>query len=65
MGNALDYLVLGLYSAAMLGAGYRGLRRAGSTEGYLVAGRRLGPALYGGALSAVVLGGALSVGGVS
>jgi solute:Na+ symporter, SSS family len=65
MGNALDYLVLGLYFAAMLGAGYWGLRRAGSTEVYLVAGRRPGPALYGGALSAVVLGGALSVGGVS
>ena len=57
MGNALDYLVLGLYFAVMLGAGYWGLRRAGSTEDYLVAGRRLGPALYVGTLSAVVLGG--------
>jgi len=46
MGNALDYLVLSLYFAAMLGAGYWGLRRAGSTEGYLVAGRRLGLRVY-------------------
>ena len=65
MGNALDYLVLGLYFAAMLGAGYWGLRRAGSTEDYLVAGRRLGPALYVGTLSAVVLGGASTIGSVS
>jgi SSS family solute:Na+ symporter len=65
MGNALDYLVLGLYFAAMLGAGYWGLRRAGSTEDYLVAGRRLGPALYIGTLSAVVLGGASTIGSVS
>jgi solute:Na+ symporter, SSS family len=65
MGNALDYLVLGLYFAVMLGAGYWGLRRAGSTEDYLVAGRRLGPALYIGTLSAVVLGGASTIGSVS
>ena len=65
MGNALDYLVLGLYFAIMLGAGYWGLRRAGSTEDYLVAGRRLGPALYIGTLSAVVLGGASTIGSVS
>ena len=65
MGNALDYLVLGIYFAAMLGAGYWGLRRAGSTEDYLVAGRRLGPALYIGTLSAVVLGGASTIGSVA
>jgi len=65
MGNALDYLVLGLYFAVMLGAGYWGLKRAGSTEDYLVAGRRLGPALYVGTLSAVVLGGASTIGSVS
>jgi solute:Na+ symporter, SSS family len=65
MGNALDYVVLGVYFAAMLGAGYWGLRRAGSTEDYLVAGRRLGPALYIGTLSAVVLGGASTIGSVA
>jgi SSS family solute:Na+ symporter len=65
MGNALDYLILGLYFVVMLGAGYWGLKRAGSTEDYLVAGRRLGPALYVGTLSAVVLGGASTIGSVS
>lgn len=58
MDNLLDYLVLLLYFAGMVGAGYWGLRRAGSTEDYLVAGRRLGYPLYIGTLSAVVLGGA-------
>ena len=65
MGNALDYVVLALYFAVMMGAGYWGLRRARSTEDYLVAGRRLGPFMYIGTLSAVVLGGASTIGGVS
>ena len=42
MNNALDYLVIGLYCAVMIGAGYWGLKRATSAEDYLVAGRRLG-----------------------
>ena len=42
MNNALDYLVIGLYFAVMIGAGYWGLKRATSAEDYLVAGRRLG-----------------------
>jgi SSS family solute:Na+ symporter len=41
----------------MIGAGYWGLTRARSAEDYLVAGRRLGPFMYVGTLSAVVLGG--------
>src|SRR5829696_1796480 len=53
----LDYLVIALYFAVMIGAGYWGLRRARSAEDYLVAGRRLGPVMYVGTLSAVVLGG--------
>ena len=65
MGNALDYVVLALYFAVMMGAGYWGLRRARSAEDYLVAGRRLGPFMYLGTLSAVVLGGASTIGGVS
>ncbi len=40
----------------MIGVGYVCLRRARSAEDYLVAGRRLGPAMYLGTLSAVVLG---------
>ena len=42
MNNALDYLVIGLYFAVMIGAGYWGLKRATSAEDYLVAERRLG-----------------------
>ncbi|HSK99901.1 MAG TPA: sodium:solute symporter [Rubrobacteraceae bacterium] len=61
----LDYLVIAVYFAVMIGAGYWGLRRARSAEDYLVAGRRLGPFMYVGTLSAVVLGGASTIGGVS
>jgi len=63
--NALDYLVVGFYFAAMIGAGYWGMARARSAEDYLVAGRRLGPFMYVGTLSAVVLGGASTIGSVS
>lgn len=65
MGSAFDYVVIVAYFAAMIGAGYWGYRRAHSAEDYLVAGRRLGPAMYIGTLSAVVLGGASTIGGVS
>ena len=65
MNNALDYLVIVIYFAAMIGAGYWGLKRARSAEDYLVAGRRLGPFMYIGTLSAVVLGGASTIGSVS
>jgi solute:Na+ symporter, SSS family len=61
----LDYVVLALYFAVMIGAGYWGLRRARSADDYLVAGRRLGPFMYIGCLSAVVLGGASTIGGVA
>jgi Na+/proline symporter len=35
----LDYIVVALYFAVMIGAGYWGLRRARSADDYLVAGR--------------------------
>jgi solute:Na+ symporter, SSS family len=63
--NVLDYLVMLIYFAVMIGAGYWGLRRARSADDYLVAGRRLGPFMYIGCLSAVVLGGASTIGGVA
>ncbi|MDF2703663.1 MAG: Na+/solute symporter, partial [Rubrobacteraceae bacterium] len=63
--NVLDYVIIALYFAVMIGAGYWGLRRARSAEDYLVAGRRLGPFMYIGCLSAVVLGGASTIGGVA
>ncbi len=65
MDNALDYVVIALYFAVMIGAGYIGLRQARSADDYLVAGRRLGYPMYIGTLSAVVLGGASTIGGVS
>ncbi len=61
---ALDYLVIGLYLAGMLGIGWRGARLARTRSDYLVAGRRLGTFLYSGTMSAVVLGGASTIGGV-
>jgi SSS family solute:Na+ symporter len=61
----LDIVVLVLYFAVMIGAGYWGLRQARSADDYLVAGRRLGPFMYIGCLAAVVLGGASTIGGVA
>ncbi|MGH3341354.1 MAG: sodium:solute symporter [Carbonactinosporaceae bacterium] len=60
----VDSLVILAYFAATAGAGYWGLRRARSAEDFLVAGRRLGPVMYTGTLSAVVLGGASTIGAV-
>ena len=65
MDNALDYVVIAIYFAVMIGAGYIGLRQARNADDYLVAGRRLGYPMYIGTLSAVVLGGASTIGGVS
>jgi SSS family solute:Na+ symporter len=65
LGSVFDYVVIAVYFAAILGAGYWGYRRTQSADDYLVAGRRLGPAMYLGTLSAVVLGGASTIGGVS
>ena len=60
----LDYTVIAVYFAVMLGAGFIGLRRTNDTEDFLVAGRRLGYGFYAGTLAAVVLGGASTIGGV-
>jgi SSS family solute:Na+ symporter len=60
----LDYLVIALYIAGMLGIGWRGARLARTKSDYLVAGRRLGWTMYSGTMSAVVLGGASTIGGV-
>lgn len=60
----LDLLVVTIYALGMLALGWWAMRRAKNQEEYLVAGRRLGPGLYIGTLSAVVLGGASTVGTV-
>ncbi|MFK0292370.1 sodium:solute symporter [Streptomyces sp. NPDC090442] len=61
---AVDYAVIVLYLAGMLGMGWWGMRRATSKSDFLVAGRRLGPAMYSGTMAAIVLGGASTIGGV-
>ncbi|CAM5484796.1 SSS family solute:Na+ symporter OS=Streptomyces violarus OX=67380 GN=FHS41_003789 PE=3 SV=1 [Streptomyces violarus] len=44
--------------------GWWGMRRARSKSEFLVAGRRLGPAMYSGTMAAIVPGGASTIGGV-
>ncbi|MGW1278326.1 sodium:solute symporter [Streptomyces tsukubensis] len=61
---AVDYAVIVVYLAGMLGMGWWGMRRAKSKSEFLVAGRRLGPAMYSGTMAAIVLGGASTIGGV-
>ena len=65
MVGALDYIVIVIYFAIMLGAAWWGYTRARTADDYLVAGRRLGYPMFIGTLSAVVLGGASTVGSVS
>ncbi|OON72536.1 sodium:solute symporter [Streptomyces tsukubensis] len=61
---AVDYAVIVVYLAGMLAMGWWGMRRARSKSDFLVAGRRLGPAMYSGTMAAIVLGGASTIGGV-
>jgi SSS family solute:Na+ symporter len=60
----LDYVVIAIYMAGMIGIGLWATKRSKSEEDFLVAGRRLGPTLYAGTMAAVVLGGASTVGAV-
>ena len=64
MGKPLDIAIIVVYLAAMLAFGFWGKTRTKDSADFLVAGRRLGPALYTGTMAAVVLGGASTVGGV-
>ncbi|WP_328538659.1 sodium:solute symporter [Streptomyces sp. NBC_00344] len=61
---AVDYAVIVVYLVGMLAMGWWGMRRAKSKSDFLVAGRRLGPAMYSGTMAAIVLGGASTIGGV-
>ncbi|RJK96092.1 sodium:solute symporter [Vallicoccus soli] len=60
----MDIAVIVVYLLAMVAVGWLGKRRATDQDGYLVAGRRLGPGMYAGTLAALVLGGASTIGGV-
>ena len=60
----MDFVVIAIYMAAMIGVGWYAKRRAKSEADFLVAGRRLGPVLYGGTMAALVMGGGATIGGV-
>jgi SSS family solute:Na+ symporter len=60
----IDFAVLALYFAGMLAIGWLAKKAIRTEEDFAVAGRRLGPLLYGGTMAAVVLGGASTVGGI-
>lgn len=64
MGKPIDIIIIVVYLASMLAFGFWGRSRTKDSTDFLVAGRRLGPALYTGTMAAVVLGGASTVGGV-
>jgi solute:Na+ symporter, SSS family len=60
----VDVVIVVAYLVAMIAFGFWGKRRATTESDFLVAGRRLGPLLYAGTMSALVLGGASTIGGV-
>ncbi len=60
----MDKAIVILYIVSMIGFGFVGKAKATTEADFLVAGRRLGPALYGGTMAAIVLGGASTIGGV-
>src|SRR5450755_664023 len=60
----LDLLIVIVYMAGILAAGFWARRKATTQDQFLVAGRSVGPWLYSGTLAAIVLGGASTVGGV-
>ncbi|MBB5163764.1 sodium:solute symporter [Mycobacterium sp. AZCC_0083] len=64
MGKPIDIAIIVFYLVSMLAFGFWGKSRTKDSADFLVAGRRLGPALYTGTMAAVVLGGASTVGGV-
>src|SRR5271168_4642617 len=60
----VDLLVVILYMAVIVAAGFWARLKATNQDQFLVAGRSVGPFLYAGTLAAIVLGGASTVGGV-
>ncbi|MHA6615592.1 sodium:solute symporter family protein [Pseudonocardia sp. DLS-67] len=60
----MDVAIVVAYLVAMIAFGFWGKRRARTEADFLVAGRRLGPLLYAGTMSALVLGGASTIGGI-
>ena len=59
-----DLIVIIVYFLVILAVGLFARRMIRTEQDFVVAGRRLGPLLYGGTLCAVVRGGASTIGGV-
>lgn len=60
--STIDYVMIGLYFALIVGVGIAGSRLAKTQEDYLVAGRRLSFPLFFGCMGAMALGGASTIG---
>lgn len=60
----MDVAIVIVYLVGMIAFGFWGKRKATTESDFLVAGRRLGPALYSGTMAAIILGGASTIGGV-
>ena len=60
--STIDYIVIALYFAIIVGIGFVSMRFAKSKEEYLVAGRRLSFPLFFGCMAAMALGGGSTIG---
>jgi len=63
MVNGIDYVIIVLYFAVLLGAGFFALKKAKSKDDYLVAGRMLPLPMFTACMAAVVIGGGCTLGG--
>lgn len=61
----MNAAIIVIYLVLMVALGLWATRRAKNVEDYRLAGRRLGPIMYSGTMSAVVIGGSATVGGVA
>ncbi|MCT6836326.1 MAG: hypothetical protein M3036_01565, partial [Bifidobacteriales bacterium] len=61
--HLLDFVVIGLYFAILIGIGLWSVHRTKGRDDYLVAGRRLGFPLFFGCMAAMAVGGAVTIGG--
>lgn len=60
--TSIDYGIIILYLAAMLGIGFYSMKISKNTEEFLVAGRRLGFPMFFGCMCAMCLGGGSTIG---
>ncbi|MEE6169646.1 MULTISPECIES: sodium:solute symporter [unclassified Mycolicibacterium] len=60
----MEFAIIAIYVAGLVAVGVWAKTRISSQSDFLVAGRRLGPVLYMGTMSAICIGGASTVGGI-